>query len=260
MSSVTENICQETFTEMLSKPAFETTAESFWHSTWIISESAVETWPLSGWRTSTLFRSCLTFCEPPARATGCSTCLLFMTWYPGALRMINGTMHATFLTTMQKWLTSRKSIQRYMHISVMEGFQCSWGRKTHLVEWSDSRGDSQSDDSDSGYYTVEKHCYDRLFDFIRNAVFEEPQVVKLSDLTSKLVGWLLELDVDDVKPSTKKHIRRKLGQEFGHCLHFVPDNNGKILLYPDNMSGQACERKPGAKRWVETTANEHRIH
>jgi len=71
--------------------------------------------------------------------------------------------------------------------------------------------------------------------YLRNRKF-----VKLSDLTNKLVGWLLESDVDGVKPSMKKHIRRKLAQEFGDCLHFVADDNGKILLYP--------ERKPEAKR------------
>ena len=42
--------------------------------------------------------------------------------------------------------------------------------------------------------------------------------------------------VNDAKPSTKKHIRRKLEAKFGDALHSIPDDKGKLLVYPDNLS------------------------
>jgi len=79
----------------------------------------------------------------------------------------------------------------HYHRSCYRQYTCRYSGRTSETHQAPSDSDT-TDDSDSDYYTVEKHCYDRLFDFIRNAVFEEPQVVKLSDLTNNLVGWLLE--------------------------------------------------------------------
>jgi hypothetical protein len=49
---------------------------------------------------------------------------------------------------------------------------------------------------------------------------------------------LLESGVglEEVKTSTKKHIHRKLKNEFGDSIHMLPDENGKILVYPDNLT------------------------
>ena len=42
--------------------------------------------------------------------------------------------------------------------------------------------------------------------------------------------------LDEVKPSTKKHIHRKIKGEFGESIHVIPDEKGKLLVYPDNLS------------------------
>ena len=67
-------------------------------------------------------------------------------------------------------------------------------------------------------------------------IFENPQVVRLAELSKRLSDWLLELGVEEVKLSTKKHVKRKLTQEFGDSLHMVSDSNGRVLVYPDNLS------------------------
>jgi hypothetical protein len=47
------------------------------------------------------------------------------------------------------------------------------------------------------------------------------------------------LGVSQVKDSTKKHIHRRLKNEFAEALHIFPDDKGKLLLYPDSLS--MCE-------------------
>ncbi|KAK0133463.1 hypothetical protein N1851_031026 [Merluccius polli] len=72
--------------------------------------------------------------------------------------------------------------------------------------------------------------------FIRVELFANPKVMFMTDLTSRLVASMNSKGIIQVKGSTKKHIRRKLEREFGGALHIFPDDNGKLLLYPDNLS------------------------
>lgn len=41
---------------------------------------------------------------------------------------------------------------------------------------------------------------------------------------------------DAVKQQTKNHIRHKLEAEFSDSLHFISAANGRVLVYPDNLS------------------------
>ena len=41
---------------------------------------------------------------------------------------------------------------------------------------------------------------------------------------------------NDIKPYTRKHIRHKLEQEFGDSIHFTSCDNGRVMVYPDNLS------------------------
>ena len=77
-----------------------------------------------------------------------------------------------------------------------------------------------------------------LFEHIRNTLFSVPEVVKLTSLTEilgNLMG-MLGYNHDEVLPQTKKQIRRRLESEFGESLHFVTTTNGKLLVYPDNLT------------------------
>ena len=60
--------------------------------------------------------------------------------------------------------------------------------------------------------------------------------MRLTQLTKMLITWMENEGVQDVKASTKKHIRRKLMTEFGSVIHFLSDDEGKLLVYPDNLT------------------------
>ena len=53
---------------------------------------------------------------------------------------------------------------------------------------------------------------------------------------SRLVASMHLFDITEVLVSTKKHIRRKLENEFAGSLHILPDEKGKLLVLPDNLS------------------------
>ena len=91
-------------------------------------------------------------------------------------------------------------------------------------------------DPDVIYGRAAKRTYEELFKYIRNHLFQQPNVVRLTELTKKLTDTLLSMGVTEVKSSTKKHIQRKLVAEFGESLHMIPDDKGKILVFPDNLS------------------------
>lgn len=62
-------------------------------------------------------------------------------------------------------------------------------------------------------------------------MFERPRVLRLTVLTNMLVTFLKEAGVQNVRQSTKKH-----SSEFRDSLHFVLDDNGKLLVYPENLT------------------------
>ena len=85
------------------------------------------------------------------------------------------------------------------------------------------------------YAETEKLCYDELFTYIRNVLFQKLTVVRLTELTQRLLEFFRNRGETEVKVSTKKHIYRKLACEFGDSLHMIPDDKGKILVFPANL-------------------------
>lgn len=56
------------------------------------------------------------------------------------------------------------------------------------------------------------------------------------ELTADLsVSYMKAQGVEDVQPHTKKHIRRRIEEEFGESLLIFPDDRGKLLVLPDNL-------------------------
>ena len=55
------------------------------------------------------------------------------------------------------------------------------------------------------------------------------------------------LGIEEVKPQTKKHIRRKLEAEFGSSLLIFNDENNTLLVVPDNLPF-----KKTAVKYIET--------
>ncbi|KAG0728084.1 hypothetical protein GWK47_033224 [Chionoecetes opilio] len=56
------------------------------------------------------------------------------------------------------------------------------------------------------------------------------------NLTSRLERSMMSRGIIQLKPATKKHVRRKIETEFGESLRFVPDEKGKLLIYPRSLS------------------------
>lgn len=94
----------------------------------------------------------------------------------------------------------------------------------------------ECDDVEAQYDAAVQSSFDELFQFIRVELFANPKVMSMTDLTSRLTASMESKGIIHVKNATKKHIRRKLEHEFGGALHIIPDDNGKLLLYPDNLS------------------------
>ncbi|KAI3388753.1 hypothetical protein SNEBB_003675, partial [Seison nebaliae] len=89
---------------------------------------------------------------------------------------------------------------------------------------------------DAAYQEAQHASFLMLFKHIRDTLFTDPQVVRLAHLTDTFVEFMRTHGCDDVKLQTKKHIRRKLESEFGDSLHFINEANGRVLVYPDNLS------------------------
>lgn len=98
------------------------------------------------------------------------------------------------------------------------------------------KGEMNLDQAECYYEAAERMGLYKVFAYIREGLIEHPTVVPFTDLTSKLVTEMAECDVTQVAPSTKKHIHRKVEAEFGEFLHIIPNDKGKLLVYPDNLT------------------------
>ena len=94
-------------------------------------------------------------------------------------------------------------------------------------------------ENEAQYESALNHSYNELFLFIRDELFAKPQVIAMADVSSRLVASMNSFGIVQMKDSTKKHIRRKLENEFVGALHIFPNVKGRLLLYPDNLS--MCE-------------------
>ena len=91
--------------------------------------------------------------------------------------------------------------------------------------------------SSSEYATVESKAYEMIEKYIRD-LLENPKVIKLTNLTEKLVSQMKNLGIQEVKESTKKHLRRKLEATFGDLLQFETIDEGKkqLIVIPSTLS------------------------
>ena len=100
-----------------------------------------------------------------------------------------------------------------------------------------STSTSSKSSLDDEYAQVESSAYGMLFDYIRTDILDNPRLVKLSDLSAKLMELMNEKGVSAIKDSTKTHVRRKLETEFGGLLHFEDLlGNNRVFIVPDNLS------------------------
>ena len=102
-------------------------------------------------------------------------------------------------------------------------------------EHSSVHNKSTISDAEIEYSMIEEKAYTVLFEFIRDKLFSNPDVLTMTDLTTRLMTCMTSQGCQEIKVSTKKHIRRKLEAEFGESLHIIHDSKGKLVVYPDNL-------------------------
>lgn len=101
---------------------------------------------------------------------------------------------------------------------------------------SSGAGEEQEQCEQAVYEEAEKQSYEELFLYIRNELLPNPVVLPMTDLTARLERSMHSHGISQIRPSTKKHVRRKLETEMGGSLCFVSDEKGKLLIYPDSLS------------------------
>lgn len=52
----------------------------------------------------------------------------------------------------------------------------------------------------------------------------------------RLKAFMLDSWIEELKPSTGKHVRRKLENELKDTLHIIQRESNKIVAYPDNLT------------------------
>ena len=73
---------------------------------------------------------------------------------------------------------------------------------------------SESDSDETSYCNIESRAYDKLFEFIRSDLLENPTLVKMIDLREKFIYYMRSMGATEIFESTMKHLRRKLETEF----------------------------------------------
>ena len=76
-----------------------------------------------------------------------------------------------------------------------------------------------------------------LFDHFRAGILESPKLVRLTDLTRVMLGFMEYLKVAEAKTSIKMHLCRKLEAKFGSMLHFeYLLGNNTLFVIPGTLS------------------------
>ena len=120
--------------------------------------------------------------------------------------------------------------------------------------------DQDQDDAESMEYDVEQYAYAELYQYIRNDIISEHEVVTLNSLTKKLEEIMLSKGLSTMKDSTRTDIRRKLETEFGNSLHIISNEKRKLLVLPDNVSRyefaeRYYEAKQELQKWREQSSD-----
>ena len=120
--------------------------------------------------------------------------------------------------------------------------------------------DQDQDDAESMEYDVEQYAYAELYQYIRNDIVFEHEVVTLNSLTKKIEEIMLSKGLSTMKDSTRTHIRRKLETEFGNSLRIISNEKGKLLVLPDNVSRYELaeryyEAKQELQKWREQSSD-----
>ena len=94
-------------------------------------------------------------------------------------------------------------------------------------------GEANGEDEEtvSVYYAEAKqNAYSKLFNYIRNDLFENKDIRELSKLNEMLVSFMKGDGVQEIKPSTSKNLKRKLSNEFKDMLFMTQNDSNRVLV------------------------------
>lgn len=67
---------------------------------------------------------------------------------------------------------------------------------------------------DKEYSAIESEAYQKLFDYIRSKVLDNPHPVRFKEISEQLTAFMEELSASEIKESTKTQLRGKVEVEF----------------------------------------------
>ena len=65
--------------------------------------------------------------------------------------------------------------------------------------------DDEPDSDETNYCNIESQAYDKLYEFIRLDLLENPRLAKMVDLREKLMIYMRSMGATEISESTKKH-------------------------------------------------------
>ena len=83
----------------------------------------------------------------------------------------------------------------------------------------------------------ELHGYEKLFNYIRTDLLQNPRIVRLSELYALFTSFVNSQGELEILESTRPHFRRRLQKEFRSAIDFEDlHGNNRIFVIPKNLS------------------------
>ena len=97
--------------------------------------------------------------------------------------------------------------------------------------------DDEPDSDETNFWNIKSQASEKLYEFIRLDLLENPRLVKKVELREKLMIYMRSMGATEISESTKKHFGINLEKEFGDLLQLKDLlNNNKLFVLPKNLS------------------------
>ena len=98
-------------------------------------------------------------------------------------------------------------------------------------------GEKKEDSGYTEYSRAELQGYEKLFNYIRTDLLQNPRIVKLSELYTMFTSFVNSQGELEILESTRTHFRRSLEKEFRDAIDFEDlYGNNRIFAIPRNLS------------------------
>ena len=98
-------------------------------------------------------------------------------------------------------------------------------------------GEKKEDSGYTEYSRTELQGYEKLFNYIRTDLLQNPRIVKLSELYTMFTSFVNSQGELEILESTRTHFRRSLEKEFRDAIDFEDlYGNNRIFAIPRNLS------------------------